>query len=43
LKTDTSAPDAHRKPEEAAEQLYNLMDEIEHGKFYSLFEGIIEW
>ena len=43
LKTDSASSDADKTPEEAAELLYGMLENIEHGKFYSLFEGAIEW
>jgi len=43
LKTDSASSDADKTPEEAAELLYGILENIEHGKFYSLFEGAIEW
>ncbi len=43
LKTDSASTDADKTPEEAAELLYGMLENIEHGKFYSLFEGAIEW
>lgn len=43
LKTDSASSDAEKTPEEAAELLYGMLENIEHGKFYSLFEGAIEW
>jgi len=43
LKTDTASVDADKTPEEAAEILFDMLNSIEHGKFYSLFEGTIEW
>ena len=43
LKTDTASVDADRTPEEAAQILFEMLNNIEHGKFYSLFEGTIEW
>ncbi len=43
LKTDSASVDADKTPEEAAEVLFEMLKSIEHGKFYSLFEGTIEW
>ena len=43
LKTDSASVDADKTPEEAAEMLFEMLNSIEHGKFYSLFEGTIEW
>lgn len=43
LKTDTASVDADKTPEEAAEVLFEKLKSVEHGKFYSLFEGTIEW
>ena len=43
LKTDTSSADADRTPKEAAEILFENIKTIEHGMFYSLFEGTLEW
>ena len=43
LKTDSASTDADKTPAEAAELLYGMLESIEHGKFYSLFEGVIEW
>jgi len=43
LKTDSASTDADRTPGEAAEILYEKLLNIEHGKFYSLFDGTIEW
>ena len=43
LKTAKAASDADREPHEAAIRLINLIDKIESGKYYSLFEGEIEW
>lgn len=43
LKTDSASMDADRTPEEAAEMLFKKLKSIEHGRFYSLFEGMIEW
>ncbi len=43
LKTDTAASDADREPQEAAEELIKMMDRLENGKFYGLFEGELEW
>lgn len=43
LKTDSASYDADKTPEEATKILFEMLSSIEHGKFYSLFEGIIEW
>lgn len=43
LKTDSAASDADREPQEAAEELLKWIDRLENGKFYSLFEGELEW
>ena len=43
LKTDTAASDANREPQEAAEELIKMVDKLENGKFYGLFEGELEW
>ena len=43
LKTENASSDADRTPEEAAFRLYAILNTIEHGKFYSLFEDTIEW
>ena len=43
LKTDTAACDADREPQEAADELIKMMDKLQNGKFYSLFEGELEW
>ena len=43
LKTETASMDADKTPEEAAEILYGLLNNLEHGKVYSLFEGTMEW
>jgi hypothetical protein len=43
LQTDSASTDADRTPGEAAEILYEKLKNIEHGKFYSLFNGTIEW
>ena len=43
LKTDSASVDADKTPEEATEMLFEMLNSIEHGKFYSLFEGTIEW
>ena len=43
LKTDSGSVDADKKAAEAAERLYLLLDTIENGKFYSLFENEINW
>ncbi len=43
LKTDSASTDADRTPGEAAEILYEKLKNIKHGKFYSLFNGMIEW
>ncbi|MCF8068536.1 MAG: SDR family NAD(P)-dependent oxidoreductase [Desulfobacterales bacterium] len=43
LKTDSASVDADKTPEEAAAILFEMLNSIEHGKFYSLFEGSIEW
>jgi len=43
LKTDSASVDADKTPEEAAEILFQMLNRIEPGKFYSLFEGTIEW
>jgi len=33
----------NREPQEAANKLIELIDKLENGKFYSLFEGQIDW
>lgn len=43
LTTETASSDADRTPEEAAERLFAILNSIEHGKFYSLFESTLEW
>ena len=43
LKTDSGSVDADRTPGEAAEMLFEMLNSLEYGKFYSLFEGTIEW
>ena len=43
LRTDSASTDADKTAEEAAELLYGLLEGIEHGKFYDLFEGEVEW
>lgn len=43
LKTDNASSDADREPQEAANKLIELIDRLENGKFYSLFEGEFEW
>ena len=43
LKTDTAASDADREPQVAADVLVKMMDKLQNGKFYSLFEGELEW
>lgn len=43
LKTKNASSDADRTAEEAASKMYTMLDAIEHGKFYSLFEETIEW
>lgn len=43
LKTDSGSVDADKEAAEAAERLYSLLDTIENGKFYSLFETEINW
>lgn len=43
LKTDSASVDADKTPEEATEILFEMLNKIEHGKFYNLFDGTIEW
>lgn len=43
LKTDSASSDASQTPESAAKALYDMLDHMEHGSFYSLFEGKIPW
>lgn len=43
LKTETASSDADRTAEEAAKKLLTMLDTLEHGKFYSLFEETIDW
>ena len=43
LKTESASIDADKTPDEAAELLFEMLENIEHGKFYSLFEESIEW
>lgn len=43
LKTDSASFDADKTPEEAALMLFSMLNRIEHGNFYSLFEGTLEW
>ena len=43
LKTDTAAFDADREPQEAAQELIQMVDRLENGKFYGLFEGELVW
>ena len=43
LKTDTAASDADREPQAAAEELIKMVDRLENGKFYGLFEGELQW
>jgi len=43
LKTGSASVDADKTPEEAAEMLFGMLKSIEHGKFYSLFEGTLKW
>ncbi len=43
LRTDSASVDADKTPEEAAEILLDKINSLEHGRFYSLFEGTIEW
>lgn len=43
LKTDAASIDADKTSEEAAKILFEMLKSIEPGKFYSLFEGTIEW
>ena len=43
LKTDSASADADKTPEEATEILFEMLNKIEHGKFYNLFDGTIEW
>lgn len=43
LKTDTPSPDADKTPEEAAKLLFKSLASFEHGKFYNLFEGEMDW
>ena len=43
LKTESASIDADRTPEDAAKILFEMLKNIEHGKFYSLFEETIEW
>ncbi len=43
LKTATASVDADKTPEEAANRLFTMLNSIEHGKFYSLFEGTMDW
>lgn len=43
LKTASASLDADREPSEAAETLLSLINKIENGRFYSLFDGEIDW
>ena len=43
LKTKSASSDADKTPEEAAKILFEMLNKIEHGRFYSLFEETIEW
>ncbi len=43
LTTEIASSDADRTAEEAAKKLFSMLELLEHGKFYSLFEDIIEW
>ena len=43
LKTASASSDADKEPEEAARKLIRLIDKIENGKYYSLFEGESDW
>ena len=43
LKTDSASVDADKTPEEATAILFEMLDRIENGKFFNLFEGTIEW
>ncbi len=43
LKTESASKDADKQPSEAAEELYSSMDNFENGRFYDLFEGVLNW
>ncbi len=43
LKTDAASSDADNTAKEAAHRLFGMLKAIEHGAFYSLFEGKIDW
>lgn len=43
LKTTTASLDADKSPSEAVQKIFALLNKIEDGKFYSLFEGEIAW
>ena len=43
LKTQLALPGADKTPEEAADKLFSMLDDFQHGTFYSLFEETIEW
>lgn len=43
LKTASASADADKTPEEAAQKLFEMLTNIEHGKFYSLFEKNFDW
>ena len=43
LKIETASSDADKTPEEAAEELFDKLSAIEHGKFYDLFGGQMAW
>ena len=43
LKTDLTSFEGDRTAEEAAGLMYGLLDRIEHGVFYNLSGGTIEW
>lgn len=43
LKTDSASADADKEPGEAAKEIYTLLNTIENGKFYSLFEDGVDW
>ena len=43
LRTGMASVDADRTPDEAAEKLFEMLPQIEHGRFYDLFGPEMEW